>query len=259
MCAADRNLLAGVQSDLCMLEPGNCMKVHKETSVAAHKKIRQLLLENIQFVTDCIGFSFCINKCFTQITFQIQDIIYCNPDVRISDLKCEKLFFICLEIFKCSIQSSRQIFIKPVFVNEIGVLCGIDIRSIFQILADKDQLCPWICSVYHLSKFNPGNCILSQRNIQKNNIIRTSHFWQRSHEFPSGEKWMQFIRDFQNGFNIFLYNLHKDLTVFADCNFQHTHTPENYSAARGSRSVVICQIYMKTGGKSSGGVKVKFS
>ena len=121
MCAADRNLLSGVQSDLCMLEPRNYMKVHKETSVAAHEKIRKLLLENIQFVADGIGFSFCINKCFTQITFQIQDIIYRNPDVRISDLKCEKLFFICLEIFKCSIQSSRQIFIKPVFVNETEV------------------------------------------------------------------------------------------------------------------------------------------
>ena len=57
MCAADRNLLTGGQSNFCMLEFGNCMKVHKETSVAAHEKIRQLLLENIQFVTDCIGFS----------------------------------------------------------------------------------------------------------------------------------------------------------------------------------------------------------
>ena len=32
---------------------------------------------------------------------------------------------------------------------------------------------------------------------------------------------------------------------------QSTYSPENYSAARDSRSVVICQIYMKTGGKSS--------
>ena len=167
------------------------------------------------------------------------------------DFNGKKRFLICLKILKSSIQCSRQIFVKPVFVNEVGVLRRIDIGGIFQILTDKDQLCPWILPVYHLAKFNSGNCILSQRNIQKNNIIRASNLRQRSYKFLSGKEGTQFIRYFQNSFDIFLYNFHKDLTVFADCNFQHTHTPENYSAARGSRSVVICQIYMKTGGKSS--------
>ena len=67
MCAADRNLLSGGQSNFCMLEPGNCMKVYEKTSVAAHEKIWKLLLENIQFVTDCIGFSFCINNTSLQL------------------------------------------------------------------------------------------------------------------------------------------------------------------------------------------------
>ena len=50
---------------------------------------------------------------------------------------------------------------------------------------------------------------------------------------------MQFIRNFQNGFNIFLYDLYKNLTVFADRNLLHTHTPENYSAASGSISFLL--------------------
>ena len=128
MCAADRNLLTGGQSNFCMLEPGNCMKVHKETSVAAHEKIWKLLLENIQFVPDCISFRFCINKCFTQITLQKQDIIYRNPVMWLLDFNGKKRFLICLKILKSSIQCSRQIFVKPVFVNEVGVL-----RRIFSL------------------------------------------------------------------------------------------------------------------------------
>ena len=104
------------------------------------------------------------------------------------DLDDKILFFICLEILKCSIQCSRQIFVKPVFVNKIGVLCGINIGSIFQILADKDQLRPGVLSIYHLAKLNSGNRIIAQRDIQKNDIIRAPHLRQRSHKLFSGKE-----------------------------------------------------------------------